>query len=389
MVEKRILFIPSLPYLSLPAFTSIIAELRKSQDQSFRFIYLDTDAYRHREMGINTQEITEMISTEFHENHFLIQKPVLNSIGKRILFRRKYHREILNKVKELSPDLVLTASEDTEIFRFLNHHHRHIPLFCLQQGSIMNRPKTHFGFTEKISYLLNKILLGYPVYKYNPFGKPQDRALHLLWSKFFHVNPHALAVYSGNPKWDLLFNQKDPRSKGEYLLFATQPLSTILSKEQSEKWYAALKSTLISLRGVKIRVKVHPREDTSFYERLFETNDNKQIIVESNISLHEALKDASYFLTAWSSTLYDALFSGIPTFIFNPENMISLENKFISKHLPVIKSKEELQSEIFKEYSELSKSFNDIREIVAVEVNTFSDGKASERIAGLISTHCK
>ncbi len=377
---QKVLFIPSLLYLSNPIFTRIAKEIRELEPDTVCY-YLDTDFRSHVKQEKDIHQTYDKLKNIFDEVDFVDARPEYESMSLTSIFRlRKEVKKILSAIRRMNPDVIVIATDYTMIYKLVNHHFRHKKLFTIQQGIIHHAPRTVYTLREKITHSIVRSLTGYPIFKYDPYRKPTDNSQHLSWSAFFHANPFANYKVTGNPYWDPLFRQDEPEPvlKKNKIIIATQPIGEIIGQNQARDFWKGIADSIRLLRDQEIVIKVHPREESAFYTELFSGDPANRITITKDIPLEVLFKESCLYFTAWSSTIYDAIFSGIPSYILNPGNKIDVSSKFISSKIPCITNPVEMKQAID---TAAALNIEVLKEAVALEVNTFTDGRSAERAA--------
>jgi hypothetical protein len=380
----KILFIPSLLYLSNPIFKRIVSEIRAISPDVF-CSYLDTDYRSHQKHTPSIEQTYQELRSDFDEVDFMDISIEYHSFNAaELIVLRKNIQLVLRKIEAINPDIIVVATDYTIIYKLINHHFKHKKLFTVQQGIMHHTPRTNYTLREKLTHECVKQLTGYPIFKYSPWMEPMDYTKHLSWSKFFHANPFANYKVTGNPYWDPLFQteQLPANQARKKIVIATQPIGEVIGKDNALAFWQDIASSINTLDNQEIIIKVHPRESAAYYESLFPKNSSNTITVTGSTPLTELFKEARFFFTAWSSTIYDSIFSHVPSYILNPSNRIDVSSKFISHHIPCITQASEM-TEIFREeqYEAILNQFTSIRKMVGIEINTYMDGLSAKRAA--------
>ena len=101
--------------------------------------------------------------------------------------------------------------------------------------------------------------------------------------------------------------------RGKYLTYFTQPLVEDGFMDRSE-YISHLKKLIPNLvrAGLPVMVKVHPRDDESFYTRF-----KGDVVVTKDMNIYDVISETKVALT-WSSTVaLDAMVLGIPVIVLN------------------------------------------------------------------------
>ncbi len=372
-------------------------------------IYIDTDTKFHRQINSEYRHKQHILNELFDQVIYLdkVNKPEEFSgssvIIKMIYLRRLniFYRYIRNSIEQLRPDVIILSADYTDIHALCNmFFHKTIKLFIVQQGSLTRVSRRCIPFRLKSKYLLYRYIGKIPYVHSNPEFAPKDHFIHLLWSDFFKLNPHVKTISTGNPAWDVLlqgFNEQIAKTGDLYqyyrelqntktICYTTQPLDGLLDEKTKEFYYQTLQKTFSRLEDLNIIIKVHPRETTEKYEKLFPHSSYPHIrFIHTEKTMDEVLSGCFVMITAWSITSYQAMAKGVHVIIINPQNQLDYSYRFPAHTIPIASNAEELISRI-KEASSGAylNEFLEMRERFLTLINTNTQPISARKVADAI-----
>jgi hypothetical protein len=404
--SNKVLFIPALFYLSNPLFVAISSRLA-----GYDTIYLECD-HINRKFSTDYQNEIKAMSSVFSELRIIedVENIItdghsrIGDIVKYYVSKRNANVEIIKAVKEIKPDVIILTSEDTYVSRFIFHYFPTVPTLVIQQGSLVpsNNEKEALvaSLRTKVIYSMLKSLFKYPTLPESPWSSGQKRRrktpLRAYWSKFWSFNDSgdmkdSRTFYTGNALLDddivygtaRIVTANNYRLDRPRLVYATQPLP--VTGEVRDKFNDLVLRSLNHERNNRVVIKVHPRDDTKYYEQFFEKLENDEIIVTKDGNLSSLLRETDLFITGWSMTSYQAVAMGVPVIAINPDNIFDYSKRFTNIGIPVASDIDQFTHHYRRFTSaEGLRAFARERTEFLCEINTYSDGKSAARVAGLI-----
>jgi capsule polysaccharide export protein KpsC/LpsZ len=185
---------------------------------------------------------------------------------------------------------------------------------------------------EKISrvavYLLFNKLLKTPIgRRQHYYGCERKTNYNLLWSNAFsnQIKDMKNTFYVGNPLLDKFATKKvNIEVTNPFALICTQPYDKlvdmgILKSHQALEMITMLTQIVIQNPDVYFYIKVHPSEDETKYEDLFEGIDTDNFQIRKDIPISELLKLVDVQVSMASYTSFEAVVAGVPIIIIHPE----------------------------------------------------------------------
>jgi UDP-N-acetylglucosamine 2-epimerase len=203
-----------------------------------------------------------------------------------------------NVIESSMPQIVLIPTETTELQKglFLACQKRSIPTIAVQHGIISEFRCIH----EKGEISLNEIKPRYcPIPSITAVYGKEDKKFLIKRGKY----PYGSVVVTGNPRYDILANTKNIYDKEEIckelnlnphkkiLVVITDPFPEIKNREILIS-SACNSVKQLSHNTIQLIIKVHPREDLAFYEKIVKQHEIKVIVTKYDVFKTIFISDA-------------------------------------------------------------------------------------------------
>jgi hypothetical protein len=297
--------------------------------------------------NINEQQVLE----RFDEYKELETTAFSKTGGNRLkrVFQFVSQRPRLKKqLAELAPDVIVTTGDGgAGINRYCNiwAEKNGIPFIVIQPAFISNTAGRADTWKDCIGYLLCNIILRMPLCrKQKLFGNERPCNYLFLWGEFFKNFYKGTEIekniyVTGNPAFDEILdkdiNERPPVEleveipKGSKVItICTQPLDKLIGKELSQQADRFFASAIKNNPDLFFIIKVHPREETKKYVDIFSDLNVNNYTVVKDVGLNEIFTVTDLQVSVSSSASFDAVISGIPVVIVNPEGRIQLFDYF-------------------------------------------------------------
>lgn len=209
------------------------------------------------------------------------------------------------------------------------------------------------------------------------------------------ANPKKIEI-TGNPRFirpekknNMELRQKFRLDKDKYLIFlATECLEEygkVFGEKEKIIYLRNLKEALDKNKNYQLIIKLHPREDLSFYKTVLPKLGLKAIVVKDE-NLHDIINMSDILMTGFSTVVSDALIIEKPVVILNFLNRTEVI-PFSKKGILVIKKKEELNK--FLKHGKMNVvSRNKVKKFIADSYDK-ADYKEPARLVNLIKNIIK
>lgn len=399
-MEKKIIFLPTYDYLSIPQLNHIIPKLT---DFNCFILHLNDPYYirhtlkKHYVQFVNVLEEI-MINPILEES--IKNSKIASALDKLKVFR-KFRNDVEDYLDSINPDIVFSLSDKsfgqriTQKWCFKNNTPFivHQPAFIegLKSNFERNHPiKNLIYFTRRI--LIN-LVMGIPKIRNNAiWGMEYKKSILFLWSEYFNyfhtLSPKKKIFYVGNPSFDnyfTQFNKKDPTVKT--VLICTQPPAGLFSEEETNKIDYGYRKLICSYPDIFFYVKVHPRENIEYYLNLFSELDTNNFEVTKDHSILHYIQRSDLQIAVNSFSSMEAAAFGIPIITFVP---VKLDDKIEDHYKGEINSHASNESELICIVGEFIEDSNKLEEFYQMRENYFAqyffslDGKSAERVAKVL-----
>ncbi len=394
---KTLVFIPTYYYLSHPVFFNIAKASHKSRN-----VYFNTkDPYfAPTNECIREEEICNYFD-EYHEIDDTLFRDAVNAkcrLKKYRLFR-SFKIKLEKQLKTLSPDAIVTTSDMGGIMnRMCNMwaERNNLP-FIVVQPSFIDIDRVKNTFKEQLLYLLFNRILDIPLCtRQKIFGNERPKNYLFLWGEYFRNYYRGLEIeknihITGNPTFDpILKNEFDKTELDDLglvlegrpiITICTELVDEILGKENVREINHFYRFAIRENPDLHFVIKVHPREDSEKYEKIFHDLDKSNHTIVRNIDLHSLFRVTDVQVSVASYSSFEAIVFGIPVVLVNPGNRISFTDHFDNKIELRATAEEELSGHIRRSLTEEYKQEFRIKREKYLKSRLCSvDGKSGERV---------
>jgi len=293
-------------------------------------------------------------------------------------------KKILSQVK---PKVLFLTCEYSPLNRALAYMARTegIPTIALQHGIITPVHPDYIFDDNNMKLVLPNITLVYGRYHYN------------LLTKNSVYEPKQVIV-TGNPRYDVLYHADKIYSREEFLKkYNIRPDSKIilwitqchdLSEEENIKNFVAVFGTMQNLKDKILIIKQHPGEEEK-HTKMIEANLKKYkidvVITPKSSDTYEQLYVCDLMMTKNSTVAMEAVALNKPVIVLNLSGERDVVD-YVEQGVALgVYREEDLRTAIeklLKDESDLSKNRKRYIEKYLYKI----DGKATERVAGVIKT---
>jgi len=275
-------------------------------------------------------------------------------------------------IKTERPDIIIVLDDRGRFGRTVTRigSLKNIPTLILQHGAVADHPLFGPIFADKMAV----------------FG---ERSKKVLVKR--GVEPEKL-VGTGQPRFDKLVGKDFAGKKEIYHQLNINDdkglvvLTTQLDDSEGEAVFRNVADAMKKFPEKHLIVKVHPGGSIDFYQRIANEMGINNVVITKNIDLYGLLNACDVMLTSFSTTGLEAMILGKPVITINLTGIPDIVPYAESGAAIGVCKPEELASAINSAlYDEKTrKSLEEMRKKFVYESAYKMDGKASERVAGLI-----
>lgn len=327
-ISRTILFVPSNP--SHVATQLPVAEELSSRGH--RSVFLSRDSFVNKEYRIESMLNGKDISVLRFASDY---KSDFGSLFPNIKSYLKFKTELANQLSTVGADAVVVCNDDAALFdRMVVHLFRHTrkQAFLIQESVRPANRRLPFKLKLKeqstkgiFQYLLQDIAFrlrlgpffrkGYAHSNYSRIFTAGDMFCQRLLEE--GIESSRITV-TGQPRLDSNALPHEVRKEGnngtinKVLLFCNQPVKC--SKEVQENLFLDLVNVTDAMDGVKLIVKLHPRDcPESHWLKLLQPGQGKSLLeVSRTRPLTSCFEVADAFMTIASTTCLEAMDYGLP-----------------------------------------------------------------------------
>lgn len=399
---KRIVFIPSLLYLSNNLYASINKHLPEVEKIYFDFNYQLNSRYSH-----DYQKEIENIRDDFNKIVFFEDQPSYNilplsnkyDLMKYYFKKSKFNLNVIQELKSIKPDLFVLASDKTDAFNLIRHYFNSTPALVIQQAFLSKTKEEKASLKVKIHYSILEKLFRYPTLPTTPWfknGNNEGNLFKAFWSPFWAFDGNYdknKIFFTGNGTIDEDINIGNIRlqSNSNYkleqprIVYFSQPINQRFGLGNQNKINQLVKEFLNDLSSFDLIIKVHPREDIQFYNDFFQEVYPSKIQIIKDINNSFLLKERDLVITGCSTLVVKSIAMGVPVILMNPGDIFDYNKIFPTTGIEIVKTIEQFKAA----YSRLMtlqgiEKFRVDRNEILRALNTFPDSKSSFRLADLI-----
>jgi UDP-N-acetylglucosamine:LPS N-acetylglucosamine transferase len=317
MYKNILLFLGKNLYLSNPQYIAITREL-----EEYHKVFL----YLH-------DPFTSVYDKNFLDKHYLLKyfdtfldlKPLKLELKGKWKFYWKYKRILTKYLNKINPKVIISCSDMDLCDRVVSTwcKRKNIPFVILQPSFIDNTiPKKH-GLREIAKYVIFNKILGIPKYRRQIlFGNESQKTNLFLWSEYFIENPKRKNIFIiGNPVFDELFqNFSVERKIKNNILICTQTVDILFGKELLKQVNDIYVEAIKSKPDLTFYIKLHPREPSDKYDKVFDRNKLPNIKIVKNQNLYDLFKICDLQISVASFTSFEAAAMGLPIILVNPDD---------------------------------------------------------------------
>lgn len=407
MNRKRIILIPDASYLSNPIFIGIG---RKSGPELLT-IYLNPNfPFSRYEKDENYSDLEDK---QIFDEYTNIDKKFFNSF-KGTLFKRnivqklisfwtfiflfsKYNRKFKDKLNSIKPDAIVMTSDVSVVNLIVNKWAtgNNVPVIVVQSAFLeIVKPTFKQEVKRLFFHTFFNVILQLPFErKQFKYGHESDNCYLFLWGSFFAGDFEKLKAnnrlrITGNPAFDLLFNESNipdedllRLAKGKPIItIFTHKLEGVLSEIEIQEVENGYREIINNNKNWFFIVKIHPRESDSKYINLFHPIKSDNFIITKEITVKSILSVAKVHITVFSFSSFEAVLSGVPIILFM-RDLVSHFDAFNNEIEFRSNSLSELKKHITEAIStEFRSEFTRKREMYIGSRLSSTDGKSSERV---------
>ncbi|PWI48903.1 hypothetical protein CEE45_04005 [Candidatus Heimdallarchaeota archaeon B3_Heim] len=328
MGNNSIIFLATYAYLAIPQYLSITPNLTNYTKILFNTRDLLSTKY-------DSKFITQDIKKNYFDDFFELKDFSFNVKGpwKKYQAFRRWKRAIILYMNQIFPQVVVSCSDQSMTDKIISSwcKKNKKAFIVLQPSFISGMHYKKYGISHKIRYLIFNKLLNLPRYrKQHLFGNEEHWTHLLLWSQYFIEDPKRPNMYFvGNPAFDVLFSQfTSKRTLKNNVLICTQNIKAMVGKEAFDQVIDMYIQAINAKPDLTFYIKVHPRESIEKYELLFPKDHfpNAKVVQEDN--LYDLFRISDVQISVSSYTSFEAVATGLPIIIVNPNNMFDFIDHF-------------------------------------------------------------
>lgn len=399
-MSSRILFIPSLFYLSNSLFIRIVDHLG-----DLEAFYLDAEYSLNKKHSLDYDKEINNLKRHFKQVTRIYDKQEFGlSTEKNTLIKLRYYlnkrrinKETIKQIRHVQPDLFVLTSEKTDTYKLVINYFNDIPVLIIQQGTIHKKTAKTLSLKTRLRHLFLKALFKYPTLSINLWTEDEaktNKIFKAYWSSFW-ANDHIAenVFFTGNPNLDEAicdgnnriekvdnYNFSAPR-----VLYTTQPLASVFNLQKQNQFNEHILHFINNKPDINLTIKVHPREDLDYYNEFFANSTCKNISITKEADLDTLFEKADLLITGYSGTSYQAVARGVPVIALDPGDIYDYSKFFPGEGVLVVTSCEEMTKAF--DIINSSEGFNDFiikRSSFLKIINTYDDAQSVKRLAELI-----
>ncbi len=337
-MKRKIIYNVSYDYLSVPVFNSYSKILGKDYKHVLDyfpdpFITQDnTNIWKK----IEDSFFDEVLINDFSEinliNELLKEQRYIKNYLKIIYYLKKFKSKVLNLLSEISPDIIVVTSDLSFISRIFSEYSkdRDIPFILIQPSFLLSPHKSKYKkLRGKILYYLFNGMLGIPLFnRQEQWGDESRDSIKLIWGdKFKGLIKSENVHIVGNPairnyqnidytNGKIIKAKLGIKSETPVITICTEGFGGMIDEEQVNNIY---KETIINTPEYHFIIKVHPRDEISFYEKYFTGTGINNISVINEIPLLDIYSFTDVQLSVNSYSSLEAILCGIPVILVKRE----------------------------------------------------------------------
>ncbi len=401
-MRKRIVFIPSYYYLSHPLFFNVVEKI--SDYEKVYFNTKDPVSWEYNKKGIKKEDILKYFDTYYEVDKEMGYKDSKNNKLQKFYEIKIYIKKIKEILDGIKPVIIITTSDMFFSARVFNQwaNINNIPVIIIQPV-FLDFKKNSYGLKQQIKYLLFNKVLNIPLCRRQTYHGNEDNNNNylFLWGEYFKRYYKGKAIYdniyiTGNPACDKYFTVYRKKNYTYYkilnispdkkiVVFCTQVIDKMFGNKAFTKVISIIKRTVVVNKKYYFIIKVHPREDIEKYKKTFrDLNENNYKIVK-NVNLYDLYEITDVQASVSSYSSFEAVASGIPIIIINPNNKLKLFDPFNNEIELRASTSEEFNDQLKKCLTEeYKKEFKFKRRKFLKSRLTYLDGKCGERVTNKI-----
>lgn len=401
-MRKRIVFIPSYYYLSHPLFFNVVEKI--SDYEKVYFNTKDPVSWEYNKKRIKKEDILKYFDTYYEVNKEMGYKDSKNNKLQKFYEIKIYIKKIKEILDGIKPVIIIATSDMFFAARVFNQwaNINNIPVIIIQHV-FLDFKKNSYDLKQRIKYLLFNKVLNIPLCRRQTYYGNEDNNNNylFLWGEYFKRYYKGKAIYdniyiTGNPACDKYFTVYRKKNYTYYkilnispdkkiVVFCTQVIDKMFGNKAFTKVISIIKRTVVVNKKYYFIIKVHPREDIEKYKKTFrDLNENNYKIVK-NMNLYDLYKITDVQASVSSYSSFEAVASGIPIIIINPNNKLKVFDPFNNEIELRASTSEELNDQLKKCLTEeYKKEFKFRRRKFLKSRLTYLDGKCGERVADKI-----
>ena len=405
-MKNNILLIPDSDYLSNPLFL----ELAKVQNRNLQLIYLNPSiplTKGSKKENFCSQDLISSFDQyeKFDDYYFDYFKDYLNKsiFNKFIAFPkfvtnfRNYIEKVFGSFEKLSPSAIVITSDKALIGIIANHWaaKSETPVIVIQSAFLEIEKVSFFKKIKRfLIYLIMNRILKLPFEsKQHDYGHENKKNFVFIWGEYFQKNFKNDKIgerlrLTGNPLFDKYSKSDFTRSKlideladkKPVVSIFTTPYLDILNKAQEEEVAETYKHLINGNPQWFFVLKIHPRQDTRFYERLLESSKCANYLITKTINIDEVFYSSDVQISMFSYTSFQAVIAGTPIIMFKDE-FINFHDSFNNEIELRANNLSELEKSIsYAITPEFKEEFRRKRIKYLNSRIVAMDGKSSERV---------
>lgn len=339
-MHKKILYIIRYDYLSSPIFNSLAVILGGEYKHIVAYF---NDAFIQQNninilSSIEGPLFDEILIKDFDEIHYansLLRKRG----GPRNYFRivqllKRYKSKINCILSQTAPDIIVGTTDLSFVSNIVSNYaiEKGIPFVLIQPSFLLSPPRnTMKKLRARILYYIFKSILGTPLFnRQEQWGDESSNSIKLIWGEKFNGLIKSQNVYIvGNPairnyrNIDYTNGKKTKARLGiknetPVITICTEGFGGMINEQQVNDIY---KETILNTPEYHFIIKVHPRDEISFYEKYFGGKGSNNISVLNEMPLLDIYSFTDVQISVNSYSSLEAILCGIPVILVKRELM--------------------------------------------------------------------
>lgn len=322
----------------------------------------------------------EKIKLAFDDTHYFQSKdfPFLNNYLKSffllkflyffkfIIKLKKYKHKLVELIKEIKPDAIVTTGDSTVASMIVNKWaiKKKIPFVVIQPAFIDPfYPNILVRVKRRVLFYIFSYFFAIPlIYRQYVFGKEYAQNHVFLWGEIFKNSGYTENENNVHILGSPLFNNNIIKDLDNDLLpkidlplpiitICTTALRKLCGEEKERIVNEIIKNTIITNPELSFILKIHPRENKEKYIQLMRDIVSSNYLIIDNINTNELYKITSVQISVNSFSSFEAVVCGIPIILIKKDYIHSFD--YFNGEIELLaNNSEELSIQIKKALSE-------------------------------------